>query len=228
MNNIQELKNYRDNPILALKVLFGVELLPIQQAVFCNMWYDKYTLSMICRGGGKTFLLALNAALKILLYKNWSVCLDAPSFRQRKMILREVTKYLAPGNFGSVYEETTYKHSLSIPYNNSSITILENTTIDIFKKFDMLCIDQASSCNCAKIPASDSSISKVNLTSTGFYSYNNINKLDSKYKRIQIPYWLYPKYFFDPENLEAAKLILSEEEFKMEYEAAIILVEEDE
>lgn len=73
---------YRQNPCIAAWELCRVDLAPIQRVVFEDMWFKDYIISVVSRGGGKTFLQGLLAVLHCLLYPGYRVGLIGPTFRQ--------------------------------------------------------------------------------------------------------------------------------------------------
>ena len=83
---------YRNDPVIAAYSLLRVDLAPIQRVILRDMWFKNFTISVVTRGGGKTFLLAVNAALHCLLYPGYRVGLISSSFRQSKYIFSEVEK----------------------------------------------------------------------------------------------------------------------------------------
>lgn len=86
------IRYYRSDPVMAAYDLLNVDLAPIQRVVLRDMWFKSFDITVMGRGGGKTFLLGVNAALHALLYPGYRVGLIAPSFRQSKMIFSEVEK----------------------------------------------------------------------------------------------------------------------------------------
>jgi hypothetical protein len=86
------IKYYRTDPVLAAYDLLKVDLAPVQRLILRDMWFKNFTITVMGRGGGKTFLLGVNAALHALLYPGYRVGLIAPSFRQSKMVFSEVEK----------------------------------------------------------------------------------------------------------------------------------------
>jgi hypothetical protein len=82
-------KFYRDYPEIAAADLLGVDLSEIQKVVLRSMWFRNYVMSIMCRGSGKTFLNAVLACLKGMLYPGYRVGLIAPTFRQSKMMFDE-------------------------------------------------------------------------------------------------------------------------------------------
>ena len=73
---------YRNNPCVAAYDLLGVDFAPIQRIIFEDMWFKSYVITTISRGGGKTFMQGVLAALSALLYPGYRVGLVGPSFRQ--------------------------------------------------------------------------------------------------------------------------------------------------
>jgi len=86
------IKYYRSDPVMAAYDLLNVDLAPIQRVILRDMWFKSFDITVMGRGGGKTFLLGVNAVLHALLYPGYRVGLIAPSFRQSKMIFAEVEK----------------------------------------------------------------------------------------------------------------------------------------
>jgi len=86
------IKYYRGDPVMAAYDLLNVDLAPIQRVILRDMWFKSFDITVMGRGGGKTFLLGVNATLHALLYPGYRVGLIAPSFRQSKMIFAEVEK----------------------------------------------------------------------------------------------------------------------------------------
>lgn len=97
---------YRSDPVLAAYDLLNVDLAPIQRVILRDMWFKNFVISVVSRGGGKTFLLGVNAVLHSLLYPGYRVGLIAPSFRQSKLIFSEVEKLY---NRSSILRESCAK-----------------------------------------------------------------------------------------------------------------------
>lgn len=83
---------YRMNPCVAAYDLLGVDLAPIQRIVFEDMWFKNYTISIMGRGCGKSYMLGVLSVLSCLLFPGYRVGLIGPIFRQSKMIFSEVEK----------------------------------------------------------------------------------------------------------------------------------------
>jgi hypothetical protein len=87
------LEFYRQYPeIAAYDLLNKLELSPVQKVVLRSMWFRDYVMAIMCRGSGKTFINAVFACLKGLLYPGHRIGLLAPTFRQSKFMFDEVTK----------------------------------------------------------------------------------------------------------------------------------------
>ncbi len=89
---LELIKFYRENPVLAAEDLLNVKLAVPQQAVLKDMWFKNYVIFCAGRGCGKSFLDATFACLWALLNPGQKVGLLAPSFRQAKMMFAEVDK----------------------------------------------------------------------------------------------------------------------------------------
>lgn len=83
---------YRQYPEIAAEDLLRVKLSSIQKVVLRSMWFRDYVMAIMCRGAGKTFLLAVFSCLKAMLYPGHRVGLLAPTFRQSKYIFDECDK----------------------------------------------------------------------------------------------------------------------------------------
>lgn len=75
------------------KILLGVELLPLQAVILEELWIRSFPMLIMSRGGGKSFLLALYAMLKLLLTPatgdgspGAKIVITGAAFRQSKII----------------------------------------------------------------------------------------------------------------------------------------------
>lgn len=84
---------YRNDPVLAARHLLGVDLPSVQRIVLRNMFSKKFIVSVQGRGTGKTFVGALYAALKGMLYPGSRIGLIGPTFRQSKYIFEKVEEF---------------------------------------------------------------------------------------------------------------------------------------
>lgn len=79
---LELVRSYRENPILAANDLLNVDLAVPQQKVLLDMWFKSRVVFCGGRGSGKSFLDALFACLWAMLWPGQKVGLLAPSFRQ--------------------------------------------------------------------------------------------------------------------------------------------------
>jgi len=100
---------YRNHPVIAAYDLLGVELSEIQRIIFRGMWFKEYAIVVACRGLGKSFLQALLATLKALLYPGHRVGLIGSSFRQAKVVFREVEDLY---NKSDIFREATSRPAI--------------------------------------------------------------------------------------------------------------------
>jgi len=89
---LELVKLYRQNPVLAAEDLLRIKLAVPQQQVLTDMWFKNFCLITAGRGTGKTFLNSVFSCLWAMLYPGQRVGLLAPSFRQAKMLFAEVEK----------------------------------------------------------------------------------------------------------------------------------------
>jgi hypothetical protein len=81
----------------------------------------------------------------------------------------------------------------------------------------------------------EETVNKMIMTSSGFYKFNHMWRRmkdhwammdrdgdESQYRVWQVPHWDLPDGFLDKNNISEAKRIMSDAEFRMEYEAAMI------
>lgn len=66
--------------------IFNIQLLPFQSLILKEMWDRKFPMLIACRGGGKSFMLALYSLLRILLLPTRKVVIVGAAFRQSKVI----------------------------------------------------------------------------------------------------------------------------------------------
>lgn len=87
---------FRKDPVLAASYLLvrdgrPLTLFPYQQKIIRAWWESDFGICTACRGAGKTFIAAVFAALKCVLYPGIKVVVIGPSFRQSKLIFKEFT-----------------------------------------------------------------------------------------------------------------------------------------
>ena len=68
------------------KLLFGIELHPIQMAILQEFWYRPFPMYIASRGWGKSFLLALYCVLRMTFFPGTKIVVVGAAFRQSKII----------------------------------------------------------------------------------------------------------------------------------------------
>jgi hypothetical protein len=68
------------------KLLFNIELHPIQVAILQEFWYRPFPMYIASRGFGKSFLLALYSTLKAVFIPGTKIVIVGAAFRQSKVI----------------------------------------------------------------------------------------------------------------------------------------------
>ncbi len=76
------------------KLILDVHLLPLHAIIMRNMWFKAFPMMIMCRGGAKSFSLALYSILKCTLVPNTNVILTGSAFRQSKIIFEYAEKIL--------------------------------------------------------------------------------------------------------------------------------------
>lgn len=72
------------------KEILNVELLPVQLAILQEFWVRKFPMFIGSRGFGKSFLLAVYATLRALLYPGRKIVICGSVFRQSKVIFEYI------------------------------------------------------------------------------------------------------------------------------------------
>lgn len=73
---------YRNNPVAAAKDLLGLKLVWFQRICLKAMWFKIFIMLVLGRGIGKSWLLAVFAVLKAMLYPGTKIGIIAPVYRQ--------------------------------------------------------------------------------------------------------------------------------------------------
>jgi len=86
------IKYFRRRPDRFSEMFFGVDLTCIQRLLLLVAWYTPFSIVILTRGGGKTFMLSLILSCWALLYPNQRVGIIAASFRQSKLVFAEIER----------------------------------------------------------------------------------------------------------------------------------------
>ena len=68
------------------KLLFDIELHPIQVAILQEFWHRPFPMFVASRGFGKSFILALYCVLRMIFYPGTKIVIVGAAFRQSKII----------------------------------------------------------------------------------------------------------------------------------------------
>lgn len=274
---------YRNNPCIAAYDLLRVDFAPIQRIIFESMWFKNYSITIMGRGGGKTFMLGTLATLSCMLYPGYRVGLIGPVFRQSKMIFSEVEKLYAKSSIlREACEKRPTRGSDAVYLRFKSVGGMTGSYIEGLplgdggkirgSRFYLVCIDELAQVpdkildmvvrpmgattlepmeNVRRIERQnelialgqateddfeEDTVNKMVMTSSGYYKFNHMwrrmkdywRQMDvdgddeSKYVVHQVPHWDLPPGFLDKDNIDEARRVMSNAEFRMEYEAAMI------
>ncbi len=135
-----------------------LRLLPFQRVMLHLLWHKKFPMVLACRGGGKTFMIAVYALLKCLLDPNSRIVIVSGGFRQAKFtfgymdtllrnspILSDTIRKYHPGNdFGVKY--ATDKVYLKVGPNTdvTGIPIGDGTKVRGMRATILICDEVAS------------------------------------------------------------------------------------
>lgn len=274
---------YRNNPCIAAYDLLNVDFAPIQRIVFEDMWFKNYCITVMGRGGGKTFMLGVLATLSCMLYPGYRVGLIGPVFRQSKMIFSEIEKLYAKSSIlREACEKRPTRGSDAVYLRFKSTGGTSGSYIEGLplgdggkirgSRFYLICIDELAQVpdkildlvvrpmaattlepmeNVRRLERQrklielglataddfeEETVNKMIMTSSGYYKFNHMwrrmkdywrqmekdGDKECQYAVHQIPYQDLPEGFLDRNNIQEAERIMSNAEFRMEYEAMMI------
>lgn len=90
---------YRQFPSLAAKDLLGIDLIWYQRIALRSVFNKRYTMFLMGRGCGKTWLVAVAAVLHALLFPKSRIGVIAPSFKQAEFFFDKI---------GELYDNSPY------------------------------------------------------------------------------------------------------------------------
>lgn len=105
---------YRKFPVQAAKDLLGVDLAWFQRQTLRSMWFKRYSLLIMGRGTGKTYMMALFASLHAMLIPGSRIGVITPSFKQTEFLFDKIEEFNLTSPFfrasvkGKV-QRTTYR-----------------------------------------------------------------------------------------------------------------------
>lgn len=68
------------------KIILGLDLFPIQIAILQMLWYTPFPMLVACRGGSKSFMLAVYAVLRAILDPGTKIVIVGAGLRQAKLV----------------------------------------------------------------------------------------------------------------------------------------------
>lgn len=72
------------------KVILNIDLFPIQIAILRNLWKTTFPMLIACRGGSKTYLLAVYALLRAIFDQGSKVVIVGAGLRQAKLVFNYI------------------------------------------------------------------------------------------------------------------------------------------
>lgn len=78
---------YRQHPVEAAEDILGIKLMWLQRVMLRALWFKRFTMINVSRGGSKSFTLEVFSLLKALLYPNIQIGIVTPSYRQVRSFL---------------------------------------------------------------------------------------------------------------------------------------------
>ena len=172
--DIRTINFYRNNPVIACEDLLGIYLTDAQAWILASSWNTKFSVWACCRGFGKSFMIAIYAILRALLYPNQSVYIISSVGEQAKEtfgVIEQIAlraKESAPDLKDIFIDEihkpknsdTGFKHdpvSYSFEVYNQSIVMTLNSKPDNNrgKRAGLLIYDEAAFCTSTLIEATE-------------------------------------------------------------------------
>jgi hypothetical protein len=95
---------YRDNPVEAVYDLLGLGLTEYQKIMLVESWNSKNIYWCTSRGAGKSFMMAIFACLKMLLYPDEAILMFGPSYRQSLMLYDKIMTDVYNKSFSFKFE----------------------------------------------------------------------------------------------------------------------------
>lgn len=97
---------YREHPVEAVYDLLGLGLTEYQKVMLEQSWTAKNIYFCTSRGAGKSFMMAIFACLKMLLYPDEAILMFGPSYRQSLMLYDKIVSEVYNKSFSFKYEVT--------------------------------------------------------------------------------------------------------------------------
>jgi len=191
-----------------------------QQEVLKDIHSCDRAIEFMCRGGGKTFLIGVKLSEWCNSFRGFRIGVCTPTVLQTNMVFSE-TKRLNP-------HAVVNKTKKGLIFKHYKV----NSTVEYFKEKDCglyhaVLVDEAQSVPKETIDLIDKYAKVAIFMSVGVYDSNHMAIMAKRYsnesKMVRhTSYTAFPNDFYDSEYIEEAKRIMSNSEFRMEYEAMIV------
>ena len=116
---------YRENPCVAIKEIFNIDLTWFQRIAVRAFWHKKFIIFLFSRGLSKTFLGSVLLVLWAMLYPKTKIGIIAPSYRQTYYLLDFIDEFLD----NSAYIRNSVKTRNVVRGNMRSILRFKNGSI---------------------------------------------------------------------------------------------------
>ncbi len=205
--------------------IFGINLAAPQNVIFSSMLNLNYAKFRVPRGGGKDLLLAMYAMLYAELEPKSRILMTTPTTRQARMAfsLLDVVRSTSDNKY---FKDAVYSFRQDVKFKNGSRIDVgtkydDNSDVVLVNEADTMPEEQLSK---LVLGVENGDLKKVFLMSAGYYDYNYMNKIEAHecFSAHAFGYKSFPSGFYDQENIDEAKKLLSADEFDMEYNAKVV------
>lgn len=223
MNLVLEKNEFRN--------IFGTDLVTPQDIIFNTMMNLDYVAFRLPRGSGKDFLLSAYALLYASSIIGGRILIDAPSYRQVKMVFEAINCFSLGKN---AYFKDLYLGDPAASRNDCYLRLRNGSTIKAVPNIpsyngDIVLITEASSMPKQQLlklikGVENNTLKKVFLMSTGYYNFNYLHRIETHeyFSTLAFGYKAFTTGFYDQANIDHAKETLSTDMFDMEYNSKIL------
>lgn len=89
---------YREHPHVFAKDYLNIHLYPFQEILLYEMFHNNYFNFNACRGIGKSWLIAVYAVIKCILYPGSKICVTSSKLKQAVEVLKKIENELRVNN----------------------------------------------------------------------------------------------------------------------------------
>jgi len=120
---------YRENPEIFVKDYLGIYLYPFQKILFHLAFHNKFFMYLASRGQGKSFLIALIAVVRCMLYPKTKVVIAAGTVEQAKLIVSEKIRDFYNDSIALQLEIGNEKLNINDGANSCLVKFVNGSTI---------------------------------------------------------------------------------------------------